>query len=161
MAEAPGASRTRDGDWPRSRVAAAPICAPVSGAVRETPGYPCRSQALRPVFLVTSSTTKLPAAPLPGCVTALVVVVEAVQRCAAVAPPLVELDVPPELVPDDLLLAEVDDPALGEVDDEGEVVEVDDDPELLVVVPGVPEPPLPAQAARASPVVATRARPET
>jgi len=109
---------------------------------------------------VTSSTTKLPAAPLPGWVTALVVVAAAVHRCTAVAPPLVEPDVPLVLVREVLLpLAEVDDPVLGAVDDDDDVdVEVEDDPEVLVVVP---EPPLPAQAARPSPVVATRASPAT
>jgi hypothetical protein len=108
------------------------------------------------VFFVTSSTTKLPAAPLPGWVTALVVVAAAVHRCTAVAPLLVEPDVPLVLVWEVLLpLAEVDDPVLGAVDDDDDV-EVD--PEVLVVVP---EPPLPAQAARPSPVVATRASPAT
>jgi len=110
------------------------------------------------VFFVTSSTTKLPAAPLPGWVTAVVVVAAAVHRCTAVAPPLVEPVVPLVLVREALLaLAEVDDPVLGAVDDDGDV-EVEDDPEVLVVVP---EPPLPAQAARPSPVVATRASPAT
>jgi hypothetical protein len=116
------------------------------------------------VFLVRSSTTKLPAAPLPCWVTALVAVVEAVHRCTTVAPPLVALDGPPERVPvlDDLPLvpAGVEEPTPDEDEDEDDDDD-DDDPDLLVTVPDVPEPPLPAQAARASPVVATRASPAT
>ena len=115
------------------------------------------------MFLVTSSTTKLPAAPLPDWVTALVVVVAAVHRLGAAVPLLVVLLEPVELldpVLDELLLEEVDE--LGPDED----VVVDEGAELLLVplevlvleVPLVEVPvPLPLHAARASPVATTSA----